>query len=157
MSKTSRDQVVAGAQLPDRPWEGLPAGTAEVLRREASDLAPRITEAIRDGVAAYARPLTGAFGEQFLTGVQSALDQFAGLVEQPHGDALPSRELYRALGAAEARAGRSLEALLAAYRIGARVAWRHVARVAREAGLEADTLALLAESIFAYIDELSAQ
>jgi len=157
MSKTGGPPLVAGAQLPDRPWEGLPLGTAEVLRREASGLAPRIAEAIREGVPAYARPLTGAFGEQFLTGVQSALDQFADLVERPHPDGLPGRDVPRALGAAEAREGRSLEALLAAYRIGARVAWREVARVAREADLDADVLALLAESIFAYIDELSAQ
>jgi hypothetical protein len=48
-----------------------------------------------------------------------------------------------------------MEALLAAYRIGARVAWRRVAEVARDAGLGEEVLAGLAESIFAYIDELS--
>ena len=55
------------------------------------------------------------------------------------------------------RAGRSLDSLLSAYRIGARVAWRRFAAARRRAGLEPDTLYLLAESIFAYIDVLSAE
>src|SRR5215211_2613753 len=53
------------------------------------------------------------------------------------------------------RAGRSLEALLAAYRLGARVAWRRLVAAGERAGLAPATLYLLAESIFAYIDELS--
>jgi hypothetical protein len=55
------------------------------------------------------------------------------------------------------RAGRSLDALLSAYRTGARVAWRRFAAAGVGAGLEPDTLYLLAESIFAYIDVLSAE
>ena len=55
------------------------------------------------------------------------------------------------------RSGRSLDSLLSAYRVGARVAWRRFAAVGVEAGLEPDTLYLLAESLFAYIDVLSAE
>ena len=66
-------------------------------------------------------------------------------------------DVYRALGRGEMRAGRSLESLLSAYRIGARVAWRRFAAAGVAAGLEPDTLYLLAESIFAYIDVLSAE
>ena len=55
------------------------------------------------------------------------------------------------------RAGRSLESLLSAYRIGARVAWRRFAAAGVAAGLAPETLYLLAESIFAYIDVLSAE
>jgi hypothetical protein len=54
------------------------------------------------------------------------------------------------------RAGRSLDALLAAYRLGARVAWRRLAAAGERAGLPPRTLYTLAEAIFAYIDELSA-
>ena len=67
------------------------------------------------------------------------------------------RRVYVALGRGEARAGRSLEALLAAYRVGARVAWRRAAEAGLAAGLAPETLVLLAEAIFAYIDELSAE
>jgi hypothetical protein len=55
------------------------------------------------------------------------------------------------------RAGRTLESLLSAYRVGARVAWRRFAAAGVAAGMEPETLYLLAESIFAYIDALSAE
>jgi hypothetical protein len=55
------------------------------------------------------------------------------------------------------REGRSLDSLLAAYRVGARVAWRHLSDWGLAAGLEAETLVRLAEAIFAYIDGLSAE
>ncbi|HEX2233074.1 MAG TPA: helix-turn-helix domain-containing protein, partial [Thermoleophilaceae bacterium] len=63
--------------------------------------------------------------------------------------------VYVNLGRGEMLAGRRLDALLAAYRLGARVAWRRLAGAGQRAGLEPRTLYLLAESIFAYIDELS--
>jgi hypothetical protein len=49
-----------------------------------------------------------------------------------------------------------MDALLAAYRVGARVAWRELAGLAAQAGVEAATMAQFAELVFAYIDELSA-
>ncbi len=55
------------------------------------------------------------------------------------------------------RAGRSLDALLSAYRTGARVVWRRMSALGAEEGLDPETLYLLAESIFAYIDMLSAE
>lgn len=52
--------------------------------------------------------------------------------------------------------GRTLDSLQAAYRIGARVAWRRAAEAGQRAKLEPEPLTLLADAIFAYIDELSA-
>jgi hypothetical protein len=49
-----------------------------------------------------------------------------------------------------------MDSLLAAYRVGARVSWRELARAAGDAGLPAATMAKFAELLFAYIDELSA-
>jgi hypothetical protein len=60
------------------------------------------------------------------------------------------------LGRGELRQGRTLDSLQAAYRVGARVAWRRISAAGRKASLDAEVLSLLAESIFAYIDELSA-
>src|SRR6478752_8923575 len=68
----------------------------------------------------------------------------------------PTREGAYALGRGEARGGRSMDSLLAAYRVGARVSWRELAGAAAEAGLPASTMAKFAELLFAYIDELSA-
>ncbi|MFC6707520.1 helix-turn-helix domain-containing protein [Flexivirga alba] len=49
-----------------------------------------------------------------------------------------------------------MDALLAAYRVGARVAWQDMSAAAVAAGLDARTLARFAELVFAYIDSLSA-
>jgi hypothetical protein len=49
-----------------------------------------------------------------------------------------------------------MDALLGAYRVGARVSWRHMAASGVRAGLSAEQLARFAELVFAYIDQLSA-
>jgi hypothetical protein len=49
-----------------------------------------------------------------------------------------------------------MDALLAAYRVGARVAWRELSSVMVDEGLPAGAVAEFAELVFAYIDELSA-
>ena len=150
-------QQESESRLEQHPWEALSAQTADVLRPINRVVADEIIEAIRREVPAYSRPLEGAFGAGVRMGVEQALAQFVALIEDPGLDRSSGRELYVRLGRGEAREGRSLEALLAAYRVGARVAWRRVAEASREAGLDAEVLALLAESIFAYIDELSAE
>ena len=140
-----------------RPWEGLPPETAAVLRPALAKAGPEIIAAIGVEVPAYARPLEGGFGEAIRRGVAQALEQFAEMVERPGAEPAAGRSLYRDLGRGEAREGRSLDALLAAYRIGARLAWRRCAEAAQRAELDPDVLTLLAEAIFAYIDELSAE
>jgi hypothetical protein len=60
------------------------------------------------------------------------------------------------LGRGEARDGRSMDALQAAYRVGARVSWREMSATAVRAGLSAEQLARFAELVFAFIDQLSA-
>jgi hypothetical protein len=114
-----------------------------------------IIAAIRERVPAYRRPLRGRFGTGIRGGVEAALTEFTELVSDPGLDRAGGDRVYRGLGRGEFRERRSLDALLAAYRVGARVAWQRVSVIAIEAGLDRRTLALLAESIFAYIDELS--
>lgn len=144
------------ADLLGHPWEALPPGTADALRPGLATVGDEIIEAISAGVPAYARPLEGSFGVGIRMGVDQALKEFVDLIERPGADRRPGRDIYVGLGRGEARQGRTLDALLAAYRIGARVAWRRVAEAARAADLDPESLSLLAESIFAYIDELSA-
>jgi hypothetical protein len=140
----------------EQRWEALPAEVAEVLRPELPALADEIVTELSHGVPDYARPLEGPFGKALRSGVEEALGRFTSMVENPHADRDESREVYLNLGRGEMRAGRSLDALLAAYRLGARVAWRRLAAAGERAGLPPHTLYALAEAIFAYIDELSA-
>jgi PucR C-terminal helix-turn-helix domain len=139
------------------PWEALPSGLVEVLRPELPGVADEIIAEIGASVPAYARPLEGAFGRGVRGGVDEALQQFLALVGDATSSRAQGREVYRALGRGEWREGRSLDALLAAYRVGARVAWRRLARAGTAAGVDTETMNLLAEAIFAYIDELSAE
>src|ERR1700754_1737274 len=97
----------------------LPADAADALRPVRPRLADDIIAAIADEVPVYARPMEGAFGRGVRLGVDVALSRFvANLAGEPR-----ARETSRRLGAVEFRAGRSLDALLAAYRVGARLSW----------------------------------
>jgi PucR C-terminal helix-turn-helix domain len=143
--------------IPRQPWRELPPEAASVFAPGLPALADEIIQAISQGVPEYALPLEGAFGRGLRRGVEEALRRFLDLFGSEGDEADPRREIYVALGRGELRAGRPLEALLAAYRLGARVAWRSQAAAGEAAGLEPHTLYLLAESIFAYIDEISAE
>ena len=140
----------------DWPWTGIPPRIGELLRPHLPALADEVIEALREGVPAYRRPLRGRFGAGIRTGVAEALGQFADLISDPDLDRSGGERVYRGLGRGEYRERRSLDALLAAYRLGARVSWRRVAEIAIDAGVDRRTLALLAEAVFAYIDELTA-
>jgi len=139
-----------------QPWTDLPVATTAGLRDHLGDVAAAVVAALPAAVPSYARPLEGAFGEGVHRGVEVALARF---LELP-GTTEPAlqraeHDVYVALGCGEARQGRELGSLLAAYRVGARVAFRQLSALARAAGLDSDALVQLAESVFAYIEELS--
>jgi len=136
----------------------LPPESAAILRPALPGIGEAILEAIRTEVPEYARPLTGTFGANVRRGVEVALRRFIDSLEHPGGaPAQRGREVYVGLGAGEAREGRGLDALLAAYRVGARVAWRRLVDAATDGGLPPDAIYDLGEAVFAYIDEISAE
>jgi hypothetical protein len=142
--------------IDSEPWRGLSAQVADLIEPELAEITEEILATIAREVPEYARPLEGRFGHGLRTGVGEALLQFVALIRDPEAGREPGREVYVALGRGEQRQGRTLDSLQAAYRVGARVAWRRIAAAGRRAGLEPEPLSLLAEAIFAYIDELSA-
>ena len=141
----------------ERPWQAVPAELRTVLEPELGTIAQEIIGAIVTEIPVYRRPMEGAFGRGVHTAIDQALRQFLDQIGRPVPALRPGREVYLDLGRGELRSGRSLDALQLAYRIGARVAWRRLAAAARTAGVDGATQALLAEAIFAYIDELSAE
>jgi hypothetical protein len=142
--------------LHPEPWRDLSSEVADLIEPELPAITEEILETIAREVPEYARPLEGRFGRGIRTGVGEALLQFVSLIRNPGAGREPGREVYVELGRGEQRVGRTLDSLQAAYRIGARVAWRRIAEAGRRANLEPEPLTLLAEAIFAYIDELSA-
>src|SRR5215212_5260663 len=140
-----------------RPYEVVPPEAADVLRPALPGLADEMIRAIAGEVPGYARAMEGEFGRVLRLGVEVALNRFIDLLADPDPDAAESRRRYVDLGRGEFHAGRSLEALLAAYRVGARLAWRRFVDAGVAGGLAPSAIYALGEAIFAYIDELSAE
>jgi PucR C-terminal helix-turn-helix domain len=138
------------------PWRDLSPELADAIEPELPAATEEILATIAEQVPEYARPLEGGFGVAIRTGVSEALRQFVALIRDPDAGREPGRDVYVGLGRGELHEGRTLDALQSAYRVGARVAWRRVSEAARRQGADPEQLGLLAEAIFAYIDELSA-
>src|SRR6202012_1279585 len=114
--------------LDDEPWRDLPARVADLIEGEIDPISTEILESIAREVPEYARPLEGRFGRGIRRGVEEALAQFVALIRDPDAGRDSGREVYLALGRGEQRAGRTLDSLQAAYRIGARISWGGLAR-----------------------------
>jgi hypothetical protein len=133
----------------------------EALEGVLPRMAEHTVAAVTAEVPSYADAFSGRMGQNIENAVQLALGAFLRLTTRSQG-ADPGPRLSPALdgaydlGRGEARNGRSIDALLSAYRVGARVAWRELSATAVAAGLPAATTARFAEMVFAFIDELSA-
>src|SRR5690348_16781562 len=131
------------------------------MRAELPAVAAATVAEIILEVPSYADAFSGDMGRVIENAVELALGGFLELATTG-GDSDPSTPVHPALegayelGRGEARSGRSMDALLAAYRVGARVSWRHLSAGAVAAGLTAGALARFAGLVFDYIDQLSA-
>jgi hypothetical protein len=139
----------------------LPMGAVEEMRGQLPDVADKVVAAIVEEVPSYTDAFSGPMGETIGNAVQLALGGFLSLASSGRTEDLrtptaPAVEGSYQLGRGEARSGRTTDALLAAFRIGARVSWREMSTTAVRNGLPAGVLADFAELVFAYIDELSA-
>lgn len=132
------------------------------LRKLVPAVAERATEALVAEIPEYG-PSVRSPQElaQVERAIRVALRGLLGLTEQP-GDLHNSTPRLGVLEAAysfgqyEAQRGRTMDGLLAAYRVGARVAWRDLSAELLRRPVPSDTVARIAELVFAYIDRLSA-
>jgi PucR C-terminal helix-turn-helix domain/GGDEF-like domain len=138
-------------------FAAVPPEAADVLRPALPGLADEMIAAISLEVPDYARAMEGTFGQLVRLGVEVALNRFIDMVADPGADVTRARDTYVNLGRGEFHAGRSLDALLAAYRVGARLAWRRFVDAGTAGGLPPEAIYSLGEAIFAYIDEISAE
>jgi sugar diacid utilization regulator len=136
----------------------IPPQVQSELKHALPQVAADAVQAIIVEVPSYAEARDYLVGN-IESAVQVALGSFLTMAARsadPSSPLGPARQASYALGRGEARSGRSMDALLSAYRIGARVSWRELSAVAVRAGMSAPLLAQFAELVFAYIDELSA-
>ena len=137
-----------------------PAPLVAALRERLPDVAVLAVRTIIAEVPSYANALSGPMGAKIRRSVQLALAGFVDLLDEEVENAAEPTALAKdysyQLGRGEARSGRTVDALLAAFRIGARVCWEHISATAVRLDAPADLVAGLAGVVFAYIDELSA-
>jgi hypothetical protein len=137
----------------------LPAPVVTAMRAELPRVAEQVVAAVIREVPSYSEPFRGRMGRNIEVAVGLALNGFLDAASRP-GSADSDRigavfEAAYNLGRGEARSGRSMDALTAAYRVGAREAWGEISEAAVAAGLAADELARFAGLVFDYIDRLS--
>ncbi len=100
------------------------------MRSRLPQVAERTVDAIISEVPSYAGALSGPMGAKIRNPCSSpsvASSRWPRApARRPAPRPLPAVEGAYQLGRGEARAGRSMEALLAAYRIGARASWREM-------------------------------
>ena len=138
-------------------FAAVPPEAADVLRPVLPGLADEMIAAIAVEVPDYQRAMEGTFGQLVRMGVEVALNRFMDMVADPGADVTRARDTYVNLGRGEFHSGRSLDALMAAYRVGARLAWRRFVEAGTTAELPPEALYSLGEAMFAYIDEISAE
>lgn len=138
----------------------LTADAVAQMRAGMTGVAEQTIAAVISEVPSYRDPFEGRMGRNIETAVTVALDGFLDLAARSEGIDANDRieavlEAAYELGRGEARSGRSMDALAQAYRVGARVSWRGMSGAAVASGLDATTVARLAELVFTFIDGLS--
>jgi hypothetical protein len=139
------------------PWSALDPELATKLDPAIPGLAELLVREISTHVPQYTGRRSESFWNAIRLGVEQSLREFLMLLGQSRGPDQRSRDIVRGLGRNEYEAGRTLDALQMAYRIGSRHAWRSFSQVAAKEDLSATEIALFAEAIFAYTDELAAE
>jgi len=145
--------------LPEQPRPSLTGPVLAAMQGRLHEVAQQTIDAVAQEVPGYRGALDDTAQAILAQAVELALSGFLSLAaaeQDPSAPLAPALQGAFALGRGEARRGRPMDALLAAYRVGARVSWRGLASAAVEAGLPADEVVVFAELVFAYIDALSA-
>ena len=137
-------------------WPPVPPEAVSWMLPELEPLARDMAAAILSEVPEYARPDDDSYARVVHQAARDAVHQFAARIADPAAPTEPITRMFHDIGRVEAAAGRSLDALHTALRVGARVTWQRLREKARQGGGDADVFARLGESIFRYLDELAA-
>ncbi|MGW0536528.1 helix-turn-helix domain-containing protein [Streptomyces sp. NPDC003032] len=137
------------------PWLELPVEMAHVLRPRLDTIAAEMIEAIQHSVASYRSPLDSYVGRDLVGAVRRAVYQFVELIEYPSRPQDQAAAYFRGLGRTEFFAGRDLDHLQEAYRVGAQVACRRYVDFARQADLPLSAVLRLGEAVLVHINALA--
>lgn len=129
---------------------------ALVLRPELPAVIEQVIAAVAHEVPSYAQPADAPISAVLQQGVAVALERLMDLLGRDDDSLGPAAAMYERIGSQEYQSQRPLQAVLAAYRVGALATWRGLSALSNRAGIDAVQTARLAEACFAYIDEISA-
>lgn len=143
------------------PASGANAGGRDRL---ISALHERVPDAARDAVRqierdlpVYVRAHDARCARTLAFSIEWAIGHFVDLLGDPDLPSAAITEHFRRIGAAEARRGRSLEPLQAAFRIGAGVAIRRLTEEAEllDAPITSTTVVRMTQTMLGYLDQLA--
>ncbi|WP_246001508.1 PucR family transcriptional regulator [Allorhizocola rhizosphaerae] len=140
------------------PWESIPADLSAAMRPRLQATVRAVADAVTEATPAFATIEGSKVQRDLRTAVEVALERFLDLVGTGE-PALPLRfrEVFVALGAAEAREDRGPEALLTAFRTASRLMFRVASEsLAHVRPVDTQMLIDLSDAISAYVDELAA-
>lgn len=148
-------QPAASSRVGGR-WPAIPAEVAEQIRPVLPAVAEEMIAEVLASVAEYVRPGDGGYARGIRRGVEQAVGLFVAQIADPGTPRDQLADVFRAIGRGEAAEGRSLEPLQVALRAGARVVMRRLTETSQRVGARPETLGLLAEALFVYLDEIAA-
>jgi hypothetical protein len=147
--------------LQDAVTESTDSIWPELVRQISAhldEIAAEMVKEIQARLPEYARPLDPTYARTVRVAVDNALHHFLDVLARRDGGQEHEedwREMFRAIGAGEMREGRSLDTLQAALRLCARVGWRWLVDFAQAEGASVQTVGILAEGIFTYLDQIA--
>jgi PucR C-terminal helix-turn-helix domain len=141
-------------------WPAISVKIADQLRPVLPAVVEEMVADILATVPEYAQPATsgdGSYEHAVRRGAQEAASRFVDRIADPDAYRDQAAAVFRRLGEAEAGEGRSLEALQAALRAGARVALRWLTQASQWMEAPLETLSLLTDAMLVFLDEIAAE
>ncbi|MFD0901888.1 PucR family transcriptional regulator [Actinomadura sediminis] len=141
---------------------GVDAGSRDRLlgglRKGVPDAARDAVRAIERELPVYVRPHDARYVQVLTISVERAIGHFVDLLGDPDLPSDAVTEHFRRIGAGEAGEGRGLEALQAAFRIGAGVAIRRLTEEAQrqDVSVTSTAVARVTQAVLGHIDRLAA-
>ncbi|OBI93584.1 hypothetical protein A9X00_01170 [Mycobacterium sp. 1245805.9] len=138
----------------------VPAPIADALYVELAATTDDIVNAVATQFPAFAEAFQSEMGQAGITAVNTMLAGFLATTCGPRPDRQPVdiaavHQAAFALGRYQANVGRSIDPINAAFRLGARIAWRHWSTVAQAHDMSTAGIVRFAELHFDYLDDLA--
>jgi hypothetical protein len=146
-----------GVHSSPTPWSRLPGDLPAALRTGLAATVDAIAAEVKASVPEFSRIEDTKFARDLHDGVRIALERFVDLVATNEPALTPAvHEVYRGLGAAEARDDRGPEILVLALRLSSRLLLRAaVETVSARRPLTADEVVDLSDAVTTFTDELA--